>query len=165
MHRSASIRRYLIILLMFAATAAFAGLSKLDALSMIESGDNDSAIGCAGEVSRFQIRPATWRHYSASRAFNNSQIASLVADQHLRSLEAIFRSRTGRDPTDFDLYVLWNAGAGYYGRIGFSPDRVHHRIGDRANRYANLRQMEMASSENRGSRVQSSRLVNRPSEN
>ena len=168
MHRSADMSRNLILLLLFAATTALAGLSKLDALRMIESGDNDSAVGCAGEVSRFQIRPEIWRLYSASRSFSNPQISALVAHQHLRSLEAIFRSRAGRDPTDFDLYVLWNAGAGYYGRIGFAPDRVHHRIAERATRYVNLRQMQLASSENRSSRgneAHSSRLAQRTSEN
>src|SRR6266404_94970 len=132
-------KTYITWLLLIVATSAIAGLSKLDALSLIESGDNDSAVGRAGEVSRFQIKPEIWRHYTESRNFNNSQIAGLVANQHLLYLEGIFRTRTGREPTDFDVYVLWNAGASYYGRIGFSSDRVHHRISERADRYVNLR--------------------------
>jgi hypothetical protein len=132
-----------VMLLLLATTSGMAGLSKLDALSLIESGDNDSAIGCVGEVSRFQIKPQVWRNYTASQDYNNTQIAALVAEQHLRYLEGVFRRRAGREPTDFDTYVLWNAGAAYYGRIGFSADRVHRRISERANRYVNLREMEM----------------------
>ena len=48
-------------------------------MSLIESGDNDSAVGGVGEVSRFQIKPAIWRQYTQSEDYNNSQIAALVA--------------------------------------------------------------------------------------
>ena len=35
-------------------------MDRWEALSMIESGDNDRAVGHGGEVSRFQIRPGLW---------------------------------------------------------------------------------------------------------
>ena len=41
------------------ATPGFA-MDRWEALSMIESGNNDRAIGSVGEVSRFQIRPELW---------------------------------------------------------------------------------------------------------
>jgi hypothetical protein len=133
-----------ILLLILMTTSVFAGLSKLEAISMIESGDNDSAVGRGGEVSRFQIKPNVWAIYSQSRVFNDTRVAAAVAERHLLYLEGIFRSRTGREPTDFDTYVLWNAGASYYGRIGFSAERVHHVVRDRASRYVNLRCVEVA---------------------
>src|SRR5690349_15249272 len=36
------------------------------ALGMIETGGDDQEIGSSGEVSRYQIMPSVWRHYSDS---------------------------------------------------------------------------------------------------
>ena len=114
--------------------------SRLEALSQIETGDDDRAVGGAGEVSRYQIKPWIWRLYNDSEAYSDRRISTQVAEQHLAGLATIFRKRTRREPTDFDLYVLWNAGPTYYNRIGFSKSRVHPIISERARRYANLRQ-------------------------
>ena len=118
-----------------------AGLTKLEALSMIETGDNDAAIGTAGEVSRYQIKPRIWQEYSPSKAYRDVTISAKVAGRHLAGLERIFRSRAGREPGDFDLYVLWNAGPTYYAKVHFSAKRVHPIIRERAQRYANLRKL------------------------
>lgn len=120
---------------------AQAGMSKLDALSMIETGDNDHVIGKAGEVSRYQLMPKVWQHYTQSRSFANVDVAKRIAAKHLDALESKFRERTGREPTDFDRYVLWNAGESYYSRNDFQAARVHPVIRERANRFVNLRQM------------------------
>lgn len=117
-----------------------AGFSKLEAISMIETGDNDRAVGKAGEVSRYQLLPKTWRQYTTQRSYTNPVFAAQIARTHLASLEANFRARTGREPTDFECYVLWNAGLNYYAKIGFNADRVHRSIRERAERYVNLRQ-------------------------
>ena len=131
----------LFILLTGAAiSTAHAGLSRLDALSMIETADNDAAVGGAGEVSRYQIKPWIWHRYSDTEAYRNRRISAEVAEQHLAELERGFRKRTGRAASDFDVYVLWNAGPTYYARIGFSKARVHPVIRERAQRYANLRE-------------------------
>lgn len=114
--------------------------SRLEALSQIETGNDDRAVGGAGEVSRYQIKPWIWRQYSDSDAYFNRRISTRVAEQHLAGLAQIFRKCTRREPNDFDLYVLWNAGPTYYDRIGFARSRVHPIIGERARRYANLRQ-------------------------
>lgn len=119
---------------------ARAGLSRLEALSMIETADNDAAIGGAGEVSRYQIKPWIWRQYTDSEAYRNRWISSEVAERHLAGLERNFLKNAGRNPSDFDVYVLWNAGPTYYARIGFAKTRVHPVIRERAQRYANLRQ-------------------------
>ena len=133
--------RKVIIIMILSASSAVAGLSKLEALSQIETGNNDTAIGRAGEVSRYQIKPWIWRRYSASESYRNRYASSRVADRHLAELEETFRRRAGREPDDFDVYVLWNAGPTYYGRIGFSKRRVHPVIRERAQRFVNLRQM------------------------
>ena len=122
--------------------SGWAGLSRLEAIGMIESGNNDRAVGRAGEVSRYQIKPSVWQQYSRTPAYRNVTVSAQVAEKYLASLEANFRARTGRAPGDFDLYVLWNAGPAYYQRIGFSSGRVHRVIRERADRFVNLRQME-----------------------
>lgn len=108
------------------------------ALGMVESGDDDTAVGAVGEVSRYQIKPWIWKQYSQSEDYQNREIATWVATQHLTELRNDFKKRANREPDDFDLYVLWNAGPTYYGRIKFSQARVHSVIRERARRYANL---------------------------
>src|SRR6185503_4148792 len=137
-----SMLRGLLVLALSAITAQ-AGLSKLEAISMIESGNNDSAIGGAGEVSRYQIMPVVWRSYTQSRAYQNASVSTQIATKHLAYLETFFKERTGREPSDFDRYVLWNAGPVYYSKVGFSQRRVHPTIRERADRFVNLRQMQL----------------------
>ena len=131
-----------ILILALSVLSAHAGLTRLEAISMIETGNNDAAVGDAGEVSRYQIMPRIWRQYTDSRAYQNKQLSTWVADQYLALLENTFRTRAGREPSDFDRYVLWNAGPSYYERIGFSAARVHSVIRERANRFVNLRRMQ-----------------------
>ncbi len=125
--------------------ASQAEVSKLEALSLIESGDNDAAVGQAGEVSRYQIKPRIWQEYSLSRAYRDASVSAKVAAKHLADLEQTFRARAGREPGDFDLYVLWNAGPTYYAKVNFSSKRVNPIIRERAQRYANLRKMHKTS--------------------
>ena len=131
-----------IVILVLGMLSAEAGLSKLEAISMIESGNNDRAVGGAGEVSRYQIMPRLWRRYTTSVAYTDAGLSTHVANRHLAYLETVFQNQTGREATDFDLYVLWNAGPTYYARIGFSAARVHPVIRERAGRFVNLRQMQ-----------------------
>ncbi len=133
--------KHLLLFLAGSVLTAQAGLNKLEAIGMIESGNNDRAVGSAGEISRYQIKPRVWKCYSASTAYNNSQVAAWVADQYLATLEESFQRQSGRTPTDFDRYVLWNAGPGYYESIRFDRSRVHRVIRERAQRFVNLREM------------------------
>jgi hypothetical protein len=130
------------IILMLTVLTACAGLSPLEAISMIESGNNDDAIGRAGEVSRYQIRPQVWRQFSQSSEYTNLRVATSVAQQHLNGLAKFYLERTGRTADDFDLYVMWNAGPTYYSNIGFARDRIRPLIRNRAERYVNLRRMQ-----------------------
>lgn len=111
---------------------------RLFALGMIETGNNDSAIGGLGEVSRFQIMPSVWKHYNSSRSYRNLNVATEVARQHWRSLYDYFKEKSDREPTDFDMYVLWNTRYGYYASKGFEPVRLSPVVRDRAQRFTNL---------------------------
>jgi len=108
------------------------------ALAMIETGNNDHAVGGAGEVSRYQIMPTVWKHYSDSRSYRNPDVALLVARQHWTSQYDYFKEKAGREPTDFDMYVLWNTRYGYYANRGFNRFRLHPVVQDRAQRFSNL---------------------------
>ncbi len=134
-------KRTLIVWVMLGALSAQAGMSKLAAISMLETGDNDRAVGKAGERSRYQLMPSTWRMYTTQKDYTNPVLAAKIAARHLEALETNFRAKTHREPTDFDRYVLWNAGENYYARVNHDPGRVHRVIRERAERYVNLRQM------------------------
>jgi hypothetical protein len=134
--------RNLILLLALSAANVQAGLSRLDALGMIETGNDDAAVGEAGEVSRYQIKPWIWRRYCRAETYRSCPLSTQVAQRYLSDLEQFFRARTGREASDFDVYVLWNAGPTYYARIAFAPQRVHPVIRERATRYVNLRQLD-----------------------
>ena len=130
------------LIALFAASilSCQAGLSDLEAISLIESGGNDAAVGYAGEVSRYQILPKVWRTYSRSQNYRNPWLSGEVARHHLRFLMTRFQQETGRDPRDFDLYVMWNAGLNYYRKQGFDGSKVHRIIRERAERFVNLKQ-------------------------
>jgi len=108
------------------------------ALGMLETGNDDREIGGAGEVSRYQIMPSVWRRYSASRSYRNPQVSLAVAQRHWAALYGAFKQQTGREPTDFDMYVLWNTHYGYYAGRNFNPARLAPVVRDRAQRYVNL---------------------------
>jgi hypothetical protein len=130
------------VIVVLSVMSAQGGLSKLEAISMIETADRDSVVGKAGERSRYQIMPRVWDSYTTSRDYKNPQVARAVAERHLAVLEATYRKATGREPSDFDRYVLWNGGPTYYAKIGFNAKRVSPVIRERAERYVNLRHMK-----------------------
>src|SRR5215204_2713273 len=131
-----------LMILVLGVMSAHAGLSKLEAISMIETADRDSVVGKAGERSRYQIMPKVWHSYTSSSDYRNPEVARTVAERHLAVLEETFRKATGREASDFDRYVLWNGGPTYYAKIGFDARRVHPVIRERADRYVNLRHMK-----------------------
>jgi hypothetical protein len=108
------------------------------ALGMIETGNDDREIGGRGEVSRYQIMPSVWRHYSDSLNYRNPQTSLAVAKRHWASLYSSFKQQAHREPTDFDMYVLWNTRYGYYASRSFNPSHLSSSVRDRAQRYVNL---------------------------
>jgi hypothetical protein len=78
------------------------------ALSVIESGDNDKAIGKAGEVSRYQIIPRIWRAYGGGNPRNAAE-AKRVATKIMAVRIEQFESKHGRQPTLVEVYALWRS--------------------------------------------------------
>ena len=119
-----------IIILLSASDAR--ALDRGQALSMIESGDNDAAIGRAGEVSRFQIKPALWAKYCRYPVSDrmNPRAALRAAQAIMGERCRDFERHHHRRPTNFEYYVLWNA-----------PAQIHRpgrAVQARADRFCNL---------------------------
>ena len=108
------------------------------ALGMIETGNDDHEIGGLGEVSRYQIMPSVWHYYSRSRRYHDPEVSTQVAQQHWTVLHDFFRQQAHREPSDFDMYVLWNTHYGYYADKGFNPARLGREVRSRAQRFVNL---------------------------
>jgi hypothetical protein len=111
--------------------SAFA-MDRFAALSMVESGNNDSAIGPSGEISRYQILPATWQHYAKGQTLDplNASNSLSIAQAVMSERCAQFQKTNHRPPTDFEFYLLWNC-----------PAHVAHPgklAADTAQRFANL---------------------------
>jgi hypothetical protein len=117
---------------------------RLFALGQIETGGDDQEIGRSGEVSRYQIMPSVWRHYSDSQSYRDPETSSQVAQQHWTALYKGFKDQAHREPTDFDMYVLWNTSYGYYAKHGFQPEHLGAVVRDRAQRFVNLIQLRAA---------------------
>ena len=111
---------------------------RLLALAMIETGTNDREIGGDGEVSRYQLSRAVWKSYTASQDYADPEVSLQVAWQHWSYLANYFKQKTGREPDDYDMYVLWNTRFGYYAHKGFSPHEISPVVQDRAQRFVNL---------------------------
>jgi hypothetical protein len=112
------------------ATITTQAMTVREALGMIESGNNDYARGKAGEVSRYQIKPAVWEYFSKSKDYDNEPEAWQVAFQIIETRAAGFKATHHRAPNAFEIYVLWNA-----------PREIEHpspAVSDRATRFANL---------------------------
>jgi len=96
------------------------------ALSMIESGDDDHAIGPGGEISRFQIGLKLWPGGDPQ----NPRVALAVAQEIMGPRLAGFQNSHKREATDFEFYVLWNA--------PWQADHPSAVVTERARRFANL---------------------------
>jgi hypothetical protein len=108
------------------------------ALGMIETGNHDGEIGGAGEVSRYQIMPSVWRHYSDSQSYRDPGVSLEVAQRYWAALYTGFKGKAHREPTDFDMYVLWNTHYGYYANRNFDPSLLGPKVRNRAQRFVNL---------------------------
>jgi hypothetical protein len=99
-----------VIVLMLVPWSAW-GMDGWSALSMVESGDNDYAVGRAGEISRYQVLKKEWQSVTNSRAYSQPQTAAAVARVLLGRRVQQFEQKAHRPPTSFEVYVLWNAPA------------------------------------------------------
>lgn len=102
------------------------GMDRWSALSMLESGNNDYAVGQRGEVSRFQILPTLWPGGNPQ----NRTEALAAAKEIMQTRLNHFERAHGRPASDFEFYVLWNA-----------PWQAGHpskAVAERAERFSNL---------------------------
>jgi len=118
------------VLILILCTPAWS-MDRWAALSQIESGDNDQALGSAGEISRYQIKPHVWKRYAPAKAdWKKAQDSLPVAKQAMRDRCADFQRTFGRPPTDFEFYILWNAPA--------QIQKPSEAVARRAERFSNL---------------------------
>ena len=54
------------------------GMDRLSALSMLETGNDDYAVGSAGEISRFQVKKAEWKTVTNSVNYSDYETARKV---------------------------------------------------------------------------------------
>src|SRR5882724_5599281 len=99
--------RLAIVLFNFALATSMLAMDRWAALSMLETGDNDSAVGPGGEISRFQIQPALWPGGDS----HDPKVALAAAQGIMRPRLEKFLQSHKRPATDFEFYVLWNAPA------------------------------------------------------
>src|SRR5258708_23361 len=107
------------------------GMDRWSALSQLETRDNDNAVGSAGEISRYQIKPKLWQRYARLSAdWKNPTEALAAAQELMKERYKGFERRHGRLPTDFEFYVLWNAPA--------QLERPGKAVRERAERFCRL---------------------------
>jgi hypothetical protein len=98
--------------LVFSAGVCGHAMERWAALAQIESGNNDHALGLAGEISRYQIKPRVWHRYAPATAnWRNAEQSLPIAKAAMRDRCANFERAFRRPPTDFEFYILWNAPA------------------------------------------------------
>lgn len=110
----------------FGLTLSAPAMDRWAALSMLESGDNDRAVGPCGEVSRFQIRPELWPGGNPQNMWESLAAAQAIMKLRLED----FQKTHGHPPTDFEFYVLWNA--------PWEADHPSNAVTERARRFSNL---------------------------
>jgi hypothetical protein len=115
-----------ILFLLLTMTINVMAVDRWTALGLVESGGNDRIVGRAGEVSRYQIRPELWEGGDPL----DTRTALANARQIMDARVAAFERSHGRQPDDFEFYVLWNAPA--------QIDHPHRAVAARARRFVNL---------------------------
>lgn len=119
------------VLLVLGACFPLRAADRWAALSLIESRDNDRAVGPHGEVSRYQMKPEVWQRYAPTNAdWANPKDSLLVAKAIMDERCAAFERSSNRPPTDFEFYVLWNAPA--------QIQRPSKTVARRADRFCNV---------------------------
>ena len=117
--------------LIFGLCPRVQAMDRWSALSQLESGDDDTAVGAAGEVSRYQIKPELWRRYALADAdWTNPEAALSVAKEAMQERCVAFERAVHRPPSDSEFYILWNAPA--------QVQRPGKAVLGRAERFCNL---------------------------
>lgn len=118
-------------------------MDRFDALSQIESHNNDRAVGPQREVSRYQILPEFWAGAREGNDRTDAPLrptdpaaAKIVVNGIMQSRCDAFETRYHRVPDDFEFYILWHRPACYIGRAVPRPITVAEA--DRGRRFASL---------------------------
>ena len=120
-----------VVWLVFGFCCQLQAMDRWSALSQVESADDDHAVGAAGEISRYQIKPEIWRRYAAADGdWTIPEHALSVARQAMQERCAGFERTVHRPPTDLEFYILWNAPA--------QIQRPGKAVLGRAERFCNL---------------------------
>jgi hypothetical protein len=114
---------------------------------MLETGDDDRAVGRAGEISRFQVLRSEWRTVTNSARYADYETARKVVlqimERRIRSFEMVHK----RSPSDFEYYALWNAPAQAL------QGKLSRRVAERCRRFANLCARDRELAQNGGGTV------------
>ena len=120
-------KQLLIILLSAGSCLAQVTDSFLDRVAFIESSNNPKAIGDGGLArGMFQFHRAAWTDAQRiSPAIGDYETGSLcpqrsrlAAKSYLTHLENRFEKRTGRKPSQQELYAVWQCGFGRFFQLG-----------------------------------------------
>ena len=131
---------------MFAATVMFSyagpwDVPEIRALGMIESAERDTIIGKRGEVSRYQITPKIWKYYSKEynvAHWGDYKYAATIAYMVYTDMRKTLTLTLRRQPTDTEMYIMYNCGYGYFAKHDFAFTRIPWKLRERAMRYNNL---------------------------
>jgi hypothetical protein len=115
----------------------------LDCIAQIESGRNDHAVGHHKEISRYQIKPSVWYHYTNSNHYSNPKIAKQVAKLHLDHLTDMLAHYEivghNLNPEELCLMEYRKIGAmWHFGETKFKENPAFCLASDYAIRYSNL---------------------------
>jgi hypothetical protein len=119
------------LVLLLLPVCAF-GMERFAALSMLETGDDDRAVGSAGEISRYQVRKVEWHRVIKSANYGDPETARRVTVKIMNKRVSTFESHFGRQPTDYEFYALWNAPSQVI------QGRISSTVAARCRRFANL---------------------------
>jgi hypothetical protein len=119
------------LLLVLLPACAF-GMDRTAALSMLETGNNDHAVGSAGEISRYQVRKTEWRSVTNSPNYSDSETARKVMLHIMDKRVQAFKARFGHAPSDYEYYALWNAPS------QAMEGKLSSAVAARCERFANL---------------------------
>ena len=130
--RAAWFVRFPLALVFLLCVSRADAMERFAALSMLESGDDDFAVGRYSEISRYQIRPEIWQQVTSTPVSQatNAAVALGVAQAVAAKCCQDFQKQHGRPPSDYEFYILWNAPA--------QVDNPSRAVRARAERFANL---------------------------
>ena len=119
------------LLLVLLPACAF-GMDRSAALSMLETGNNDQAVGSAGEISRYQVRKLEWRSVTNSPNYSDFETAKKVMLKIMDRRVEAFKAHFGHAPSDYEYYALWNAPS------QAMEGKLSRAVAERCQRFANL---------------------------